>query len=493
MSTMVIDELITLLGFKLDKSQLVGAEKALEQVQDKIGDVITEAAGLVVAFFGIEKGIEALKESFHLAAEMESMTMQFKTMLGDLDAAKYLVQEIQAYSMKTPYTTMELADQVRLMMAFGMSANQAMHTLQLVGDVAGADKDRMQRLAYAMGQVTSQGALQGHMEREMVFAGFNPLQELAQMTHKSMGQLRQDMAQGKISAEMVTQAFEHVTGPGGKFFNHMEEQSKTMIGLWSTLKDRFQIMMIGIGDSIMPYVKAVVTALIPMVDAIAEAYNQLEVFFGLFFSDGPSAEDTANGIAAVFMTIADVLMVVGVGVQVFRTVLDGIMTVVMGLLTGIVTFFTAPFAIITHLASLAEEKIAGILRHFHVLSGIAKYLTGQGIEAEEVSNTAAVPARYLGSVTGEFASQTGEDWEKGLDLSFLIGGNAKNPNPQVKATDAILAKLAGSQKVINNNIHNEVTIHAEGGFKDLLKEGANSVFSLTFGEKFATRLVAATA
>lgn len=492
MAAMIVDELITLLGFKIDKTQLLGAEKALEQVQDKIADVITEAAGLAVAFFGLEKGVEALKESFHLAAEMESMTMQFKTMLGDLDAAKYLVQEIQTYSMKTPYTTMELADQVRLMMAFGMSANAAMHTLQLVGDVAGADRDRMQRLAYAMGQVTSQGALQGHMEREMVFAGFNPLQELSVMTHKSMGQLRQDMAQGKISAEMVTQAFEHVTGPGGKFFNHMEEQSKTMIGLWSTLKDRFQIMMIGIGNSIMPYVKAVVEALIPMVEAIAGAYDQLQVFFDLFFTDGPSAQETANWIAAAFMTIADVLMVIGVGFQTVRAVLDGIMTVIMGFVTVIITLITAPIVGVVHLMDIVAEKMAGLLRHFHIFSGIAKTLTGLSLEGESDVAAGMTPARYLGAVTEEFASQTGKDWEKGLDLSSLIGGTAKNPNPQVKATDAILAKLAGSQKVIHNNIHNEVTIHAEGGFKDLLKEAANSTFSLTFGEKFATRLVAAT-
>lgn len=488
MSTIVVDELLTLLGFKVDKTQLGSAEQALSGVEGKIKDVVMQAGGMIAMFFGIEKAAEGLMESIKLSGEMESMTMQFKTMLGDLDSAKYLVQEIQKYSLVTPYTTLQLSDQVRLMMAFGQSANEAMHSIQLVGDVAGADTERMHRLSYALGQVTSATYLKGDDLRQFVEAGFNPLTELAKESGKSMSQLRKDMEAGKISAAQVTHAFELATGPGGKFFEHMKEQSLTLVGLWSTLKDRFQMLMISIGDAAMPYIKAVITALIPMVDSIQMAANQLSLFFQLFLQNGPSAEETATGIATAFMTIADVIMTV---VSAFQFFLTGI-TVVQVAIAEVVGF-------VVDLIMAIPKAIASTIHGLLDLANLAASLVPGG-KSHQYAGTQARLERFMGTGYSEYTSRAagsgseaiGADWEKFRKMSDMIGGSAENPNPQVKFTDKILANLSGGTKVVNNNIHNEVTVNAEGGFKDLLKEGANSVFSLTFGEKFATRLVAAT-
>lgn len=489
---MVVDELITLLGFKVDKAQLAGANQMMDQVTGKMSDLAMMAGTSMAAFFGIGKAISLVMGSIQGAAKLEAMNAEFEVMLGNAEAAKYLTQEINQFAAETPFETKGLVGNIRLMMSFGQSAKEALAAVKMLGDVAGSDQNKLNSLSLAYGQIMASGRLQGQDLLQLINAGFNPLKELTKSSHKSMGELKKDMEQGKISADMVTEAFKLATGPGGLFFGNMLKQSQTLNGLWSTLHDNFAMMMVAFGNGLIPYIKEVINALIPMVEGISEAYNQLMLFFGLFFSDGPSAESTALAIAAAFATIADVVMVIGVSIQTVRTVLDGLMTVVMGLITGIVTLVSGIVVIPLKLLALIDEKIAGLLRKVGMFSGVAKWLTGQGIEVDNLAETAMTPARFMGSVTAGFAEQTGADWQKGLDLSALIGGSAKTTDPKIKLTPEILAKLSGQGKVVNNNIHNEVTVHAEGSYKDLLKEGANSVFSLTFGQNFATRLVAAT-
>lgn len=490
MAGIVVDELLTKLGFVVDRSNLQRAEQSMNGVRQSMSNVVDQAARVVLAYLSVGKAAETLMSSIKLSAEMESMTMGFQTMLGDLDSAKYLMQQIQQMAVVTPYTTMELSDQVRLMMSFGQSANQALHSIQLVGDVAGANSERMHRLSYALGQVSSATYLKGDDLRQFIEAGFNPLEILARESGKSMMQMRKDMEQAKISAQEVTHAFEVATGPGGKFYKNMEVQSQTLVGLWSTLKDNFQIIMIAFGNSVMKFLKDVVTALIPMVEAIQGAYLQLSEFFGVFFEGGPNAVEVSGAIAAAFMTIADVLMLVISLATGFWSVLQVVFGSVMALVTGVIMVFTAPFAVLMKVVSYVELKIANMLRALGMV-GAAKGFMEQSFSADALAEGFMKPARFTGAMAGDSFDAAGRTWDKANALFGMVGGSAENKTPQVALTDKILANLGGKTQVINNNVNNNVTINAEGGFKDLLKEGANSVFSLTFGRDFSARLVAA--
>lgn len=71
----------------------------------------------------------------------------------------------------------------------------------------------------------------------MINAGFNPLQEMAKKTGKSVGELKEEMEKDAISADMVADAFASATAVGGQFYGAMEAQSKTFSGQMSTLQD----------------------------------------------------------------------------------------------------------------------------------------------------------------------------------------------------------------------------------------------------------------
>ena len=83
--------------------------------------------------------------------------------------------------------------------------------------------------------MTASGRLMGQDLLQMINAGFNPLSEISRKTGKSIGVLKEEMEKGKISAEMVTQAFYSATQAGGQFHGMTEKMGQTAAGKWSTL------------------------------------------------------------------------------------------------------------------------------------------------------------------------------------------------------------------------------------------------------------------
>lgn len=82
---------------------------------------------------------------------------------------------------------------------------------------------------------------------QMVNAGFQPLQFIAEKTGKSIGQLKEEMSKGKITSEMVQQAFIDATSAGGKYYQMSEKASKTIGGQMSMLQDSLDLMFNDLG------------------------------------------------------------------------------------------------------------------------------------------------------------------------------------------------------------------------------------------------------
>lgn len=62
----------------------------------------------------------------------------------------------------------------------------------------------------------------------MINAGFNPLQEMAKKTGKSVGELKEEMEKDAISADMVADAFASATAEGGQFYGRWKPSPKPL-------------------------------------------------------------------------------------------------------------------------------------------------------------------------------------------------------------------------------------------------------------------------
>ncbi|MBQ5453801.1 MAG: tape measure protein, partial [Bacteroidales bacterium] len=82
---------------------------------------------------------------------------------------------------------------------------------EALGDIAMGDKNKMGSLSMAFSQMYSLGKLQTQDWKQMVGAGFNPFNQMEKDLGKSKDELDEMMSKGKITADMVKDAFMHAT------------------------------------------------------------------------------------------------------------------------------------------------------------------------------------------------------------------------------------------------------------------------------------------
>jgi len=187
-----------------------------------------------------------------LAADLEQVSVGFEVMLGSAERAKILIADIRKMAKFTPFETTDLVKSSEILMGFGVAGKDIIPTLNMLGDVARGNADKLRLISLAYAQIQAAGRLMGQDLLQLVNAGFNPLQEISRKTGRSLKQLKADMEDGNISAAMVTEAFRSATSEGGRFFGMMDRQSKTFHGMASTLRDEWSEMLITIGQKILP-------------------------------------------------------------------------------------------------------------------------------------------------------------------------------------------------------------------------------------------------
>jgi len=203
-------------------------------------------------------GFKALQTGF----EREKVQVAFDVLLrGDTKASEALREEIRQYGMVTPYMTAELQDAAKMMLSFGIAQDRIMPNIKALGDIAMGDRNKLNSLTLAFSQMTASGRLMGQDLLQMINAGFNPLSEISRKTGKSIGVLKEEMEKGKISAEMVTQAFYSATQAGGQFHGMTEKMGQTAAGKWSTLLGLAGDLLFRLYGIIEPLVIPAMTAL----------------------------------------------------------------------------------------------------------------------------------------------------------------------------------------------------------------------------------------
>ena len=216
---------------------------ATEKLSGRLRDAGSEgAAGFdnikraAMGFFTLTAAKEFVSNVFEARKEMENLETSFNVLLGNKEDARALTDSIREYAVNTPMQMNELADSAKQMLGFGVPLNEIMENLKAIGDVSMGDSEKFKSLSLAFSQMSATGKLMGQDLMQMVNAGFNPLDQMAQTTGKSIGKLKDEMEAGAISAEMVRQAFMDATSEGGKYNGMLEAQSKELAGAYSNLE-----------------------------------------------------------------------------------------------------------------------------------------------------------------------------------------------------------------------------------------------------------------
>lgn len=289
-------------------------------------------------------------------ASIEQYQTSFEVMTGSADKAAEVIERLKKVGAETPFELPELADTTQLLMNYGFTADDAMDKMMMLGDISQGSADKMSRIATAYGQMSSAGKVSLEDVKQMIEAGFNPLQEISESTGESMASLYKRISKGTLSVDEITASMERATSEGGKYFQSMEKQSQTVNGLISTLKDNAQQLL---GEVVKPISESMAKELLPSainaleqlttafqtegVDGLIQAGGQIITNLLLGIAEAmPNIIDTAVQVIAVFISNINVNLpqILSAGGRILQSIINGclqLLSLLLGLAFNIVT------------------------------------------------------------------------------------------------------------------------------------------------------------
>lgn len=258
---------------------LKAAEERLKQFGSRIRQIGTE-----LALAGTAIGSVFVALPVKLAANLEVAEAAFGALIGNTERAKELIQDLIEFSGRSPVNFESLQNAARTMLNFGINVERVAPVLEQLTAITGGNVDAIDRLAVAFGQTQSKGRLMAEEVRQMVNAGFNPLQEIARTSGQSMNSLIAAMERGEISAGQVARAFESVTGPGGRFNGILEAIRKTATGAFRQTVNGLQSIGREIGKVFLPRIGEVLAAfneLMPQIQQFVAENEKLVLSIGI--------------------------------------------------------------------------------------------------------------------------------------------------------------------------------------------------------------------
>ena len=216
--------------------------------------MLTSTVGSVVGLFtsGIEKAVDITKAGatfiIEKGMEYERSLAKFTVMTGSKEEGSRLFNSLEKMAINSPYTTRQVTTGAETLLGYGISSKVAPEVMRRLGDIAGGDPVRLERLALAYGQVHSQGKLAGQELRQFAEAGVGAA-DIAQTMGIDPLELRHRMEKGAVPALAISDTINRLTSPGGRFFGMSDDISKTVSGQSNRLLETTEMTGRRIGKS----------------------------------------------------------------------------------------------------------------------------------------------------------------------------------------------------------------------------------------------------
>lgn len=263
-----------------------------------------------------------VKDGIAYNGTIEQLTTSFEVMTGSVEKANDVVAKLKDIGAKTPFEFTGLAETTQMLMQYGFTADEAINRMKMLGDISQGSADKMNRIAMAYGQMSSAGKVSLEDIKQMIEAGFNPLQEISNTTGESMASLYDRISKGKISVDEITASMQRSTSAGGKYFQSMEKQSQTLNGQMSTLKDNFDNVL---GKALQGISDVLSNSVLPAVNDFLEKLST-----AIDTTDWEKLKDTFQNLVPVISGVT-IALVVFKGAMAIKGVIDGVKTAFIGL------------------------------------------------------------------------------------------------------------------------------------------------------------------
>ena len=218
-----------------------------------------------------------VKSAISAAGAFETTNIKFGVFLGSAEKATAMIKELDAYSLRTPFSPDQVNDAATTLLNFGVDAKSIMPVISQLGDISAGDGQKFSSLGLVFGQVSAAGKLMGQDLLQFINAGFNPLKVLSDATGESMNSLKDKMSKGEIGVDQVAEAMRLATSEGGLFYGMSEKIAGTYEGKLSTATGNWTAMLRAMGNQILPSVNGLLdtfnngwTKMLPVIEQVGK-------------------------------------------------------------------------------------------------------------------------------------------------------------------------------------------------------------------------------
>ena len=336
------------IGSSLDLSSV---SQKMQDVGGKLSDVGSKmmgiGAGLTAGVTVPVAGATAAIGGFALktASAAETTEISFTTMLGSSEAALDMMEELADFAAHTPFELSGLQTATRQLLAYGFTAEDVIPMLTAVGDATaalGTGQAGIESVTRALGQMQTRGKVSAEEMLQLTEAGIPAWEYLARAIGTDTAGAMDAVTKGAVTASEGIDAI--VSGMENDFGGMMEEQSKTVAGLFSNLSDaieqplmklretdayeHFADALSDVVDSAGPFVESLLPHMQKGLDGAAGLLDKASDAMDSFAEMSEEGQANLLGMVAAAAGAGPALTVLGGALRVVGTVGSGLGSIV---------------------------------------------------------------------------------------------------------------------------------------------------------------------
>lgn len=247
---MIIDELIAILGFKVEgEDRLKRFNKGLNDVSaaagrmaQSVGNAATLIGGALTVGFGLLG-----RSVINTGSTFESLRTQLTALEGSAEKAEESLAWIKKFGQETPLSMTEAARAFAMMRNFGLDPTNG--SLQAIVDNAALMNkgiDSVMGIILPLGQAWSAQKLQGQDMMQLVNQGIPAWELLSEAMGKTVAEVREMSSKGKIGRAEMSKFFEVLAKRG---YGASALMAKTWTGVMARMGDAWEDFNLRISEA----------------------------------------------------------------------------------------------------------------------------------------------------------------------------------------------------------------------------------------------------
>lgn len=247
------------------------ADNAVKKQEDNLDSLKKKGENTIM---GLTAAVDAfaaviLKTGIEYNAQVETYLTRLTTLTGSAKDANAVLEQIKKDALATPFEVSSLTQAESLLLATGLSAEDARADVLALGDAlaaSGGGNAELSRMAVNMQQIRNVGKATALDIKQFAYAGIDIYGLLAD----SMEITRAEAADLDVTYEMLSEALQKASKEGGKYYGAMEAQSKTYKGAMSNLGESVQVLAGTLSEGLFEAIKGIIPPLTDLFNWLAK-------------------------------------------------------------------------------------------------------------------------------------------------------------------------------------------------------------------------------